>query len=418
MEIRINRQALYQYLWIYIVIQFIGGRLATALGSDLFMGGILILAAIHIVLHKSLLETESLMIGVLIGMMVLMCSTIFLTSGGLSLASSLSVIVRFLAVMVAMTIDRERFLHRFLKMVFVFSCISLILFVFVQIVGESVAIGTLFSKLYEIRNGSSWLGNSYGLFLICYNFMDASRNAYMFGEPGEYQMLIMLALYFLVFKEKEMDEKTKKKYLMVFLITMLTIQSTTGFFSLVVFVVCVLLSNAKIIHKNIKRVILLLTLLACTYLMFFAGENGILYTAVLNKITNASGNLDLGATTGGDRVASILAFTRIVATVPTSLIFGVGYRGVVQYIGQFSCSGIVNSIIMFGIFTCTLMYGYMIRNIVKYSSNGFEIIFVLFMVINNGLSQPDLLAITGVIASCYGVLVQRYLKTIEQGERI
>lgn len=418
MEIRINRQAIYQYLWIYIVIQFIGGRLATALGSDLFMGGVLILAAIHIVLHKSLLETESLTIGVLTGMMVLMCSTIFLTSGGLSLASSLSVIVRFLAVMVAMAIDRERFLHRFLQMVYIFSCISLILFAFVQIVGQSVAIGTLFSKLYEIRNGSSWVGNSYGLFLICYNFMDASRNAYMFGEPGEYQMLIMSALYFLVFKEKEMAEKTKKKYLMVFLITMLTIQSTTGFFSLVVFVVCVLLSNAKIIHKNTKRVILLLTVLACTYMMFFAGENSILYTAVLNKITNASGKLDLGATTGGDRVSSILGLVRIATTAPGSLIFGVGYRGVVQYFGTFSCSGIVNSIIMFGIFTCTLMYGYMIRNIVKYSRNGFEIIFILFMIINNGLSQPDLLAITGVIASCYGVFVQRYGNTIEKGEGI
>lgn len=416
MKIKINRQAIYQYLWIYISIQFIGGRLATALGSDIFIGCALVFASAFFIVHKSLWKTESLTIAVLTGMMTLMFCTIFLTSGGLSLASSLSVITRFLVVMISMSIDRENFLHRFLKTVYVFSITSLILFAFVQIVGQAMAISVLFSKLYEIRGG--WRGSTYGLFLICYDFLDPTRNAYMFGEPGEYQMLIMLALYFLVFKEKEMDEKTKKKYLMVFLITMLTIQSTTGLFSLVVFVVCVLLSSAKTIHKNTKRVILLLTVLACTYLMFFAGESSILYTAVLNKITNASGKLDLGATTGGDRVSSILGLVRIATIAPSSLVFGVGYRGIVQYFGTFSCSGIVNSIVMFGVFTCTLMYGYMIRNIVKYSSNGFEIIFVLFMIINNGLSQPDLLAVTGVIASCYGVLVQRYVKTIEKVESI
>ena len=254
MKIRINRKAIYQYLWIYISIQFIGGRLAAALGADLFIGGSLALALAYVLIHKSLLNTESTSIALLVGMMLLMFCTIFLTSGGLSLASSLSVITRFLVVMVTMSVDRENFLHRFLKTVYVFSIISLILFTFVQVVGQAMAISVLFSKLYEIRGG--WRGSTYGLFLICYDFMDASRNAYMFGEPGEYQMLIMLALYFLAFKETEMDEKTRKKYLVVFLITMLTIQSTTGFFSLVVFCVCVLLSHSKSINRNIAAVCL------------------------------------------------------------------------------------------------------------------------------------------------------------------
>lgn len=407
MRIRINRKALYQYLFIYLSIQFIGGRLSVALGSNLFTGGVLLLALGYFFLvDQSLYKRESSTILFLICTFVLMICTVIITLGGLSLSSSLSVITRFLVVMVAMLIDKDKFLHRFLKMVFVFSVISVILYVFVQLAGESLVLNILFSKLYETQG--NWQGNSYGLFLICYNFMDSARNAYMFGEPGEYQMLIMLALYFLTFKDREMNRRKRRMYLIVYLITIFTIQSTTGFFNLAMFCICVLLSNSKTINKNMKSAILLVTVILCIYFLFFAGEDSILYTAVLDKITNVSGEFDLGATTGGDRVSAIRGLARVAASSPSTLIWGSGFQGVVRFFGTFSCSGIVNSIIMFGVFTCILIYGYILRNIIKYSNSVFEIVFCIFMIVNNGLSQPDLLAVTSVMVACYGVFIQRH----------
>lgn len=406
--IRYNKKAILQYLYLYISIQFIGGRLATALGSDLFIGGSLFLSGMYLVKYFPRVKRESNYFTVLIFMGVFLTITIVMTRGGLSIATSLSLISRFLIVYCAIDIDRERFVERLLRLTAAFAITSIIIFAFVQIGGHNLA-KTIFSNLYEIKSGKSWIDSSYGLLFICYNFMNANRNSYMFGEPGEYQMLIMLALYYLTFWKNSFTEKTKRNMFILYIVTMLTIQSTTGFFNLIVFFVCIIFSRSSKVDDKIKKTVLIILIVFFLYLMFFAGDTSFIYQQ-LDKITTSQGNIDLGATTGGDRVDSILSLISIAVSSPSSLIFGVGYGGIVALRGGFSCSGIVNTIIMLGIFTCTLLYGWINYCVIKFSKNIFEIIFLLFMIINNGLSQPDLLAITTVIVAASNYLCRSKIK--------
>lgn len=419
-SILVNKRALLQYIYIYISIQYIGGRVAEALGADWFGILCLSLSGVFILRHfRSFISSPISTLCVIL--LILMTVTVFLTSGGLSYGTVFSLLSRFMIVTVSIEIDREQFINRFLKMSYLMACTSLLLFFMVQILGNDTMYTLLFSHLFEIKSSNQWMPSSYGLFWICYNYMNAARNSYMFGEPGEYQMLINLALFFTIFARHEIRGREKRRYLIVFIATLVTIQSTTGFFNIIILALALLCSRSQYVTKRMKRVIVLVTLGVIVYVSFFLSENSMIYTQVIRKITDAStGGLNLAAETGADRVTSILDLIRIAKEQPLSLLFGVGYSGIVQLRGGFSCSGIVNTIIMLGVFTCLVLYSTIIRSIVRFSPNKYAAFFIVFMIINNGLSQPDLLAITAVIVCCYNLILKEegYKESVEIEEAI
>lgn len=403
----IRTTALYQYLCIYLSIQYIGGRFAEFLGSDFFGILSLSISLFYLIHHFPAFLHEKHFILFLFGLSVSMSATILVTMGGLSVFTALSIISRFLITYTSINIDKKNFTTRFLKLCFLFSCISLILFIYVQISGPELAKTLFFSHLYEIKNAKEWMPSSYGLFFICYNFMNSARNSYMFGEPGQYQMLIMLALYFLTFSKHNIQGKQKIRYFVIFIATMLTIQSTTGFFNLAVFLVCVLCSDIMIISLPIKRRILVFIIGIIIYATFFMSETNIIYIRIISKIMDVStGKLNFAIETGADRIKSILDLFHILYTQPLLLVFGVGYRGIVSLRGGFSCSGIINTIIMLGFFTCIILYGYIIKGYIKFAPDIYALTFLLFMLFSNGFSQPNLLSITSVIICCYNWLLK------------
>ena len=400
--LHINQNAIIQYLLIYLLIQYIGGRVAEALGSDLFFGGTLLLCVYLMLQMPNRLPLKKSVFGFLI---ILACSlglSFAVTGGALSIGTILSILSRFILVYVAIQYDVQNFICRFIKMVFLMACISLIEFVFVQIVGVSNALG-LFSHLYEIRNAFSWLGSSYGLFFICYNFMDPARNAYMFGEPGEYQILLITALYFMTFYDVEVDRKTKMRYYLVFLIALITTQSTTGYFNLIALAVAVLLMNREQVHPFVRRIIVASIAALILYLIFFYSENSFLYRNFFSKILSDSNTLDLATNTGVARVGPMKRFVETINAVPHKLIFGVGFSGLDSLpLGGYSTCGLINSIAMIGIISSVLLYGKMFESLFRRSKGLIQAFLGMFIVINMGLSQPSILAITSVLICMYG----------------
>ena len=400
--LHINQNAIIQYLLIYLLIQYIGGRVAEALGSDLFFGGTLLLCVYLMLQMPNRLPLKKSVFGFLI---ILACSlglSFAVTGGALSIGTILSILSRFILVYVAIQYDVQNFICRFIKMVFLMACISLIEFVFVQIVGVSNALG-LFSHLYEIRNAFSWLGSSYGLFFICYNFMDPARNAYMFGEPGEYQILLITALYFMTFYDVEVDRKTKMRYYLVFLIALITTQSTTGYFNLIALAVAVLLMNREQVHPFVRRIIVASIAALILYLIFFYSENSFLYRNFFSKILSDSNTLDLATNTGVARVGPMKRFVKTINAVPHKLIFGVGFSGLDSLpLGGYSTCGLINSIAMIGIISSVLLYGKMFESLFRGSKGLIQAFLGMFIVINMGLSQPSILAITSVLICMYG----------------
>lgn len=400
LNLQINKNALLQYFAIYMSLQFLSGRVSLFLGSDLFYGFCLVFSAAYIFIHnRAFREDSKYFLYLLIIMCFALITTVF-TGGALSIATTLSLLSRYLMVYVAIVSNREKFIERFLKMCYVLAITSVIIFAFVQIAGQDTAM-RLMSPLYEIKNTLSWMPSSYGLFFIVYNFRNGNRNSYMFGEPGLYQMVIILALYFTVFKAKHLSDKQKARYVIVFLITMITIQSTTGFMSLIVLILCVIFSNGLKINRKIKGLIMSLAIAGFVYILFFAGKDSIIYTSFMNKLFDDGGSLNLAVGTGSDRVTSILRFVWLLNNRFMDFMIGIGYDGIVNYFGGYSCSGIVNSFMMFGAINCLVLYGYILTVMVKDNRSLYEVVFLLFMIINNGLSQPDMLAITTVFGFVY-----------------
>ena len=299
--IHINKDAIIQYILIYIMIQYIGGRVLTVLGSDLFYGGTLIFCIFLMYIFSNRIPLKKSVFVHLILLGFSMSITFIITSGDLSIGTILSIATRFILVYVAIQFNTDRFLDRFLKLVFIMSCVSLFEFAFVQILGETRAL-SLFSHLYETKNGAYWLGNSYGLFFICYNFMDSARNAYMFGEPGEYQILVITALYFMTFYDIDLHKKGKTRYYIIFLITLITTQSTTGYFNLIALAVVVLLMNRDKINPTIRKIILGGILILILYMFLGYSQDSFLYKNFFSKILSEEGTLDLASNTGLARV--------------------------------------------------------------------------------------------------------------------
>lgn len=397
-RLKLNKNALWQYFLIYISLQYLNGRVAIAIGSDIFYGACLVIGGIYLIINfkKSLKESG---FWITIGVISLLgLFTCFITSGGLSIATVLSLISRFLIVYASIKTNEQKYIERFVNLSFIFAIVSLILFVFVQVVGVENAKGIM-SNLYEIKNSLSWMPSSYGLFIICYNFRNASRNSYMFGEPGLYQMMIILAIYFSIFKGNCIKKENRMKYLIVFLLTFLTIQSTTGFINLFALLGCILFSKKIIINNRAKRFILLGVILLLIYAFAFGDETNILYTGFLDKIRNSEGTLDLTVSTGNSRIVALENLLTFISEDFLGFIIGIGYSGIVQRFREYTCSGIVNSIMMFGIISVGLNYGYLFKRAYKGCDSISEFIFIIIMIINNGLSQPDLLSITTVIVA-------------------
>ena len=66
-------------------------------------------------------------------------------------------------------------------------------------------------------------------FYHCWGYgIGTTRNAGMFWEPGAFQCYINLALVILFFDKNKEEYNGKKFKLIIFIITLLTTQSTTG----------------------------------------------------------------------------------------------------------------------------------------------------------------------------------------------
>ena len=399
----ISKKKIFQYVIIFLMIQYLGGRLLSAAGSNIFYGACLAISLFYLMRRKYLLKQDVGYFNFLKILMISLLVTFILTFGNLSIGTSLSLISRFLIVYVAIVVDRNKFLERFLNLVFFLSIISLVSYGMIIFFGQET-LSPLLSKLYEVKNVNSWMNSSYGLFFFVFNFMDPTRNVSIFGEPGEYQMLINTALYLLIFKGETISAKVKNKYAIVFIITMVSIHSTSGFFNFMVLMLVSLLQSFKTVSPKIKRIFIFFIISALVYMFFIATENSFIYTKFLNKFITNENTIDFAIQTGADRVGSINSFTNLVLKTPLALVFGVGYEGLLKLNGEYYISGILNSIVMFGIITCIILYGYMIRNLLKYKRNYLEVVLVLFMSINMGLSQPDFLSIMTVLICCFGVL--------------
>lgn len=170
----------------------------------------------------------------------------------------------------------------------------------------------LFNNLPTVTNTSFYTFYNLGLsFINKYNVVP--RNYGFFREPAIFQMFIIIALIFELFYKSSNNFKV----ILLFIITIISTRSTTGFIALFIIMVTYILNYNKSVKFNLSKIWLSITLIFGFFYLFFS--TNILYDSegigsVFGKLNSQSGSFI-------SRLASISNNIRMFFMNP---IFGIG----------------------------------------------------------------------------------------------
>lgn len=242
------------------------------------------------------------------------------------------------AALLAMGYTLHGFKVSFVKIMYYLSVISLILF----------PLYLLIPKLSEINVVYNTVGTPASN-LVLYIGNDYERNMGMFWEPGAFQAFVSIALLFCV-----LDETINFKKLLVFVATIITTFSTTGYFAVAV-VIYFIVKRWNTIDRSSKKLLkylafpmIALFLVLSADALFDTSSN-----SVFGKLIAFNENKGFeGQVEGGSVGIRYFAIIKPIQAFIESPIFGKGY------------DGLANELLMFtrGMNTCTFinwfaMYG-------------------------------------------------------------
>lgn len=315
--------------------------------------------------------------------------TRMINHGGYGLEFWLINVSKIWVAYIAVNIDKNNFLERFLRMTVFFASISLIMWI-LSFIAPGIVEQILFAQ-------GEYFGGTKGMLLYTFRYSTWSRgdtrNVGIFTEPGIYQIVLNVAIYILLFMRSKLNFSAKKttRYLLVLIAALLSCQSTTGYISLAIIVLGFLLQREK---SDVKMRILQLLVLGIVILLVnysISGTNSIVYKTIISKLSTEGGQFDLNASTGYYRMNGITAGLEIFYNNPLGA--GDYYIGSLQNIltgTVASGAGIITVLATCGIITF-LMFSYF--NIYLAARNIKSIIpFMVYLSvwINTGLSQSDI----------------------------
>lgn len=124
------------------------------------------------------------------------------------------------------------------------------MFVLTRVLGFNTMVGIFHPiSAVSIARGSESI-YSYNFYIYSFVVQHQHRNCGPFGEPGQYQCILSAALFFTLFHLNKVTPQYRIWAMIVFVFTIITTQSTTGYISLVVII------TAYYIHCNIKRLLI------------------------------------------------------------------------------------------------------------------------------------------------------------------
>lgn len=273
----------------------------------------------------------------------------------------------------------------FTKFVFIFTKIMYFLCIFSLITFVLLlTVPSVYSVFPTITNSAGLIVRNI-LFSVVHNSTYFNSNFGMFWEPGAFQTFINLALYFQLFILKDLDIRR----IIVFIITIFTTFSTTGYISMFILFVIYLLINkskTKIALKKRKKLIkIVMVLLLIGIFIFNMMPSHIVFKVFgkLEAIINpnlANQNIAYGSTT-----ARIDAIKIPLINWLRSPLWGVGFEDMYNY----SINGNTNFLTAtplnwFGLFGLPLgvLFNYCIWRLTKFSNNSFFVRIFEFLFLN------------------------------------
>lgn len=386
MELKISKSAIYHYFIIYILLLFQGGVIFKPF-LDYFTIGAILLSG-WFVFKRKLLKgfiDKTLIFIIMLGIILLL--TNFVSRGSLSIYSVLFIISNFMLVYFVYHYNKVKFCHRLVKIVVFMSFVSLIYYISSLFYLDLIK-SILIKLTYE---GSTFYWSPFFSILD----RDSSRNIGIYGEPGLHQIVANVVLYLLLFydeKELLLKSNVRIRYIIVMLLTIGTIQSTTGYITAMVLLIGYTLQKKDIQKRKIKKLFFLISIMMIMVISY-QGTDNFLEKSFLNKIMNSDGNIDLNVSTGRSRTVSMDADIHLALDYPLGAGFEVYNKEWRNYLTEWipdsaSPVGLTKSLATIGIVATSMILWFYMHFAWKNRKSLIAYIVYLFMIINTSLSQP------------------------------
>lgn len=393
MVIRYNKIAILQYFLLYLCMLNTASKAASMFGS----GFIIFTFAISILLFLfrvvKLHRRHFYAIFCVIGLIVLIHTIVL---GDISINSAMNLLSKFLISYVAVMIDLNNFVKRFIKLVIFMAAVSLVFFTLTLTNAD-----TFVKALLITNNAPCWTGNiSYGRFF--YHYMPGyERNVGIYNEPGVFQIYLNLALLLVLFKKDEIQIKGKSNiwYSIILIITIFTTMSTAGYVEMFVIIVLYVLTLRNTYSSC--RIAIILSILV--FAMIFV-RTDLFQNIVVDKLAwSDQGRFESG--TGNARIASVLLDLNYITNNP----LGYGYSGIWENTSTFASSetgssvGLTSMIYVYGIPIATIIYLLYFYSLYHIGNNLLEKIALISSFLFAFSSQPWILTPAYLTLMIYGL---------------
>ncbi|WP_427875241.1 hypothetical protein [Flavobacterium sp. MMS24-S5] len=287
----------------------------------------------------------------------------------------------FLALIIVNFYSYKNFIDVYLKLIYILSLISLIIFVIASI---SLSFFEIFPVQYNSAGATMY---NLGVAIV---FADGSyvRNTSIFREPGVFMIYLNIAILFELFFKSEIN----KKYLFVFILALFSTFSTAAFITVGIIFISFLFTNNKS-KASIKNKSLIVGLLSIGFIVVLL--SGELYSMIFEKM----GKDNIGDGSSLARAMSVLANFNIFLD---NIFFGVGIKNYPLFFEKYT-----RALIGFGldvgnntntITTILAVYGflfgflfiYMLISFAKKTSNSIIVRTFIFLVLIMLYSNEEL----------------------------
>lgn len=398
MHLYLSKKAIVQYLLLYVMLIFCQThvyRLYIRANLALHVGLVIMFLLIGLVFYRKKMQRPIIMILFLLASVIV----VRIFSGGVGIGFWAEMAAKIMITYLAILVDPDKFLTRFVKIVTFFAAISIIGWL-QQIAGLNIMqkIGIVNDDFYTLVTWDKGFVEEtqrkiYGLFFYVTTEVEIERNMSIFTEPGIYQMVLNSAIFVLAFFNTylELNRQGIKKCFFVLTIALITTQSTSGYFGFAAIVLGVLLkksSDTKTI-KNYITIILMIVLITLLGDFSIRGNDSLVNRALLSKVFSGSGDFSLTASTGVYRYEMIAMAFLAMAMNP----FGMGYEDWVSLyrLNSFADAGGYPFIIGAVIGVVPLLVSmWWIFSPFKYTKNKLvEIVVYVFLYFNSAMAQTS-----------------------------
>lgn len=424
---KIRKSAIIQYTLLYLLLIMHGAVIWAIKYSLNYLALILIGMIAVIVIYKyriavpQWLFLSAIVLGVLYVLSGLRAGESL--SHGFNFRTLIQIYLNFLVAYAVISVDREKCMTRFIKMVLFFTVISLVGYAICNLGGVNILKSILPSYKYGMSSRTYYGKYFFSILWGRFEEDGYTRNTGIYYEPGVHEIVLNSAIFILIYMKKFLQFKDKDitRMLTVFVIALVTTKSTTGYIGLAAIFAGAILSRneTKLRTRTLGFVVVFAGLVVTDYIT--NGTNSLLSVYLIQKLQGVRISEGYNYTSGSAR----LILVRIaLESLKENPFLGIGTSRVETAVENvFGATGGTGNA-LFGMIASkglvvTLLLAYMLfRPMWRTRQSNVMFLVFVFMVLNVSFAQAQIIYPSYVLIAIAGTLILQVEERVEQQKEV